>query len=55
MFDDVENLGRLFQRSVLGFFRYDEIYIDIGVDEITVGRSPDSAFDSHQAMFLGMN
>lgn len=50
--DDVENFNRLFQGSVLGLLGNDEVYVDIGVDEISVCRPPHSAFDSHQAVLL---
>jgi hypothetical protein len=52
MFNDVENFGRFFQRSILGFFRNYQIDIDIGMDEISVRGTPNCSFDSHQTMLL---
>ena len=51
MLNDVEHLDGLVERSRLGLFIYDEIDVDVSVDEIPIGRSPHRAFDAHQTMF----
>ena len=52
MFDDVKDLHRFLDGSVVGLFRYDEIDVDVCVDKVTVSGSSYRTLDTHQAVFL---
>ena len=52
MLDYVKYLDGLLYGTVLGLFRYDQIYIDVRVNEIAVGGSSDGSFDAHQTVFF---
>lgn len=47
VFDYVEDLYRLLYGAVIGFLGYDEIDVDVRVDEIPVGGAPYCTLDAH--------
>lgn len=53
MFDYVKYFDRLLYRTVLGLLRYDQIDIDVGMDEVSVGGASDGALDAHQTVLFG--
>lgn len=52
MFNDVKNLLRLLHISELILFTYDQIYVNVCMNEVTICRSAHRSFDSHQTMFF---
>lgn len=48
----MEYLNWLLTASKLRILRYDQIYVHIGMYEVTVHRPPDCALNAHQTMFL---
>ncbi|KYN06663.1 hypothetical protein ALC62_02321 [Cyphomyrmex costatus] len=53
MFDDVKNLYRFLDGSIIRLLRYDEINVNVGMDKITVCRASHRSLDTHQTMLLG--
>lgn len=52
MLNNMENFNWFFQIAKFAFFRYNQIDVNIGVDEITVRWASNSAFDAHQTVFF---
>lgn len=52
MFNDVKNFYRLFYIADFRLFRDNQVNVDIGMDEVTIGATLDSPFDPHKAVFL---
>jgi hypothetical protein len=52
MFNYVEDLDGFLQATVLVLFRYYQIDVDVGVDEVAVGGAPHRALDPHKTMLL---
>lgn len=51
--DDVEDLDGLLHVAELLLLRYDEIDVDVGMDEVAVGGAAHRALDAHQAVLFG--
>jgi len=51
--DDVKDLDGLLKAAELLFLRDDQINVDIGMDEITIGGAANSSLDAHQAVLFG--
>lgn len=49
---DVEYFDGLLQASVFVFLGYDEVYVYVCVDKVTVGRPPHGALNTHQAVLF---
>ena len=52
VFYDVEDLHGLLIATLRELLLDDEIYVDVGVDEVSVGAASHSALDAHQAVLL---
>jgi len=50
--DDVENFHRFFRTAPRLLVCNDEVNVDVGMDEVSVGAPANGAFDSHQAVLL---
>ena len=49
---DLEWAAYLFVVADFAFLVDEEVDVDVGVNEVTVGRATDDAFDSHQTVLL---
>lgn len=53
VFHDMKYFYRLLGAAKFRVFRYDQIYINISMNKVTIDRSSNRPFDTHETMFLG--
>lgn len=52
MLNDVKNLYRFLDGSIIRFLGYDEVNIDVGMDKVSVCRASHRSLDTHQTVLL---